>query len=308
MYRIGSLFSGIGGLELGLERSGLGKTVWYSEINQTSVAVYASHWDVPNLGDITEIDWSDVSPVDMVCGGFPCQPFSEIGKGQGIHDKRWLWSYIHDCLVTLRPRWIVLENVRGLLFKTHRAAAFDPLCDDLRGMGYSIAYGIYGASDVGAPHPRKRVLIVATQLPNRLPADENLRLEIPAEWVNLHRPLLRTPLGQDEPRYHRRERFWNVYERLIWTSEWITPYLPAIHHWEQLMEEPIPPFVRPDGTANIEVIRWMMGFPPNWIPQPYLPKRNHQYGNAVVPQLAERLGEYILRHERNSRQLGSILA
>lgn len=117
MYRIGSLFSGIGGLELGLERSGLGETAWYSEINKISSAVYASHWDAPNLGDIMEIDWTNVPPVDVVCGGFPCQPFSEIGKGEGVNDKRWLWSFIHDCLATLRPRWVVLENVRGLLFK-----------------------------------------------------------------------------------------------------------------------------------------------------------------------------------------------
>lgn len=158
---------------------------------------------------------------------------------------------------------------------------------------------------MGAPHPRKRLLMVAsTETVSEL---EVLHLDIPSEWGNPHRPLLRTPLAQDEPYYQWNEHYWNVYERLASPSEWITPYLPAIHHWEERMDEPIPPFVRPDGKANIEVIRWLMGFPPDWIPQPYIPRRNLQYGNAVVPQLAERLGEYILRHERDSRQLGSTL-
>ena len=304
MYRIGSLFSGIGGLELGLERSGLGETVWYSEINKISSAVYATHWDIPNLGDITEINWTNVPPVDVVCGGFPCQPFSQLGKGEGVNDKRWLWSFIHDCVEALQPRWVVLENVADLLRKHHRTTAFDPMCDDLRSMGYSIAYGIYRASDVGAPHPRKRLLIVATQLAHMVPEDESLQLDIPTEWMNPHRYLLRTPLAQDKARYRWRESYWSVYQRLLGSSEWITPYLPAIHHWEQLMDEPIPPFVRSDGKANIEVIRWMMGFPPDWIPQPYAPKRNLQYGNAVVPQLAERLGEYILHHELNPGGFG----
>lgn len=83
--RIGSLFSRYGGLDLAVEHATGGQTVWFSELNTSVAGVFAHHWpDAPNLGDISTIDWSVVPPVDVLCGGFPCQDVSTVGKGAGL--------------------------------------------------------------------------------------------------------------------------------------------------------------------------------------------------------------------------------
>lgn len=83
---VGSLFSGIGGLDLGLERAGM-RVIWQSEIDPYACRVLNKHWpDVPNIGDITQVDWSQVVRPDVICGGYPCQPFSTAGKRQGEND------------------------------------------------------------------------------------------------------------------------------------------------------------------------------------------------------------------------------
>ncbi len=83
--RIGSLFSGYGGLDLAVEHVFGGRTVWFSELNSAPARVFAHHWPgVPNLGDITQIDWRQTEPVDVLCGGFPCQDVSTVGKRAGL--------------------------------------------------------------------------------------------------------------------------------------------------------------------------------------------------------------------------------
>jgi DNA (cytosine-5)-methyltransferase 1 len=95
---VGSLFSGIGGIDLGLERAGM-TVKWQSEIDPFACKVLKKHWpDIPNLGDIKEIDWSKVEPVDLIAGGYPCQPFSTAGKRQGENDPRHLWPYFRTPL------------------------------------------------------------------------------------------------------------------------------------------------------------------------------------------------------------------
>ncbi len=93
--RIGSLFSGYGGLDLAVEHGTSGETVWFSEINEPVARVFSHHWpDTPNLGDISIIDWHEVPPVDVLCGGFPCQDVSTVGKGAGLAPgtRSGLWS------------------------------------------------------------------------------------------------------------------------------------------------------------------------------------------------------------------------
>lgn len=108
--RIGSLFSGYGGLDLAVEHVFNAKTVWFSELNEPVARVFSRHWpDVPNLGDITTIDWSQVEPVDILIGGFPCQDVSTVGKRSG------LWAHMAAAIDVLQPEWVVIENVRGLL-------------------------------------------------------------------------------------------------------------------------------------------------------------------------------------------------
>lgn len=116
--RVGSLFSGYGGLDLAVEHVLGAETIWFSELNEPIARVFAHHWpDAPNLGDITTIDWSDVPPVDVLCGGFPCQDVSTVGKRAGLAPgtRSGLWSHMAAAIDALHPRLVVIENVRGLL-------------------------------------------------------------------------------------------------------------------------------------------------------------------------------------------------
>ena len=119
--RVGSLFSGYGGLDLAVEQVFDGRTIWFSEIKEPVARVFAHHWpDAPNLGDITAIDWSTVEPVDVLCGGFPCQDVSTVGKMAGLAPgtRSGLWAHMATAIDRLQPEWVVIENVRGLLSAT----------------------------------------------------------------------------------------------------------------------------------------------------------------------------------------------
>lgn len=116
--RIGSLFSGYGGLDLAVEHVFNAKTVWFSELNEPVARVFSGHWpEAPNLGDITTIDWSHVEPVDILIGGFPCQDVSTVGKRAGLAPgtRSGLWAHMAVAIDALQPKWVVIENVRGLL-------------------------------------------------------------------------------------------------------------------------------------------------------------------------------------------------
>lgn len=155
---IGSLFAGIGGLELGLERAGLGPTVWQVENDPHCVDILERHWpDVARYGDITELDWTDVEPVDVMCGGFPCQDISKAGKGEGIDGERsGLWRHYADAIRVLRPRLAVVEQVPAL---TRRG--LDRVLGDLAEAGYDATWACLRAADVGAPHGRERLFVAA---------------------------------------------------------------------------------------------------------------------------------------------------
>ncbi len=116
--KIGSLFSGYGGLDLAVEHVFSAETVWFSELNEPVARVFASHWPgIPNLGDITTITWHKVEPVDILIGGFPCQDVSTVGKRAGLAPgtHSGLWAHMAEAIDTLQPEWVVIENVRGLL-------------------------------------------------------------------------------------------------------------------------------------------------------------------------------------------------
>jgi DNA (cytosine-5)-methyltransferase 1 len=153
---VGSLFSGIGGFDLGLERAGM-KIIWQSEIDPFACKVLKKHWpDVPNLGDINKIDWTNIERPDVICGGYPCQPFSTAGKRGGATDPRHLWPAMFNAICLLRPRYALMENVRG-----HLSMGFDQVLGDLAGIGFDAEWQVIPAAAVGAPHKRDRVFIVA---------------------------------------------------------------------------------------------------------------------------------------------------
>ena len=162
-YTVGSLFSGIGGLDLGLERAGM-RVVWQSEIDPFACKVLKKHWpEVVNHGDIKQIDWGTVEPVDIICGGYPCQPFSTAGKRKGTDDPRHLWPWVRTAISELRPKYAILENVRG-----HLSMGGLQVIGELAEIGYDAEWRVISAAGVGAPHRRDRIIIVAYPNSTRL--------------------------------------------------------------------------------------------------------------------------------------------
>jgi DNA-cytosine methyltransferase len=191
MPTFGSLFAGIGGIDLGLERAGwTGR--WQVEWDEWCQRVLAKHWpDVPRVGDIRDahaVSWHEgravahpddghgdeigsvraggyrpecsgcLEPVDLIAGGFPCQPFSNAGKRLGKEDDRWLWPEFARVIGELRPRYVLVENVPGLLAGHGGMGA---VLGDLASLGYDAEWDSVPAAAVGAPHLRYRVWIVA---------------------------------------------------------------------------------------------------------------------------------------------------
>jgi DNA (cytosine-5)-methyltransferase 1 len=153
---VGSLFSGIGGMDLGLERAGM-TVKWQSEIDPFACKVLKKHWpNIANLGDIKTVDWSSVEPVDLIAGGYPCQPFSTAGKRQGENDPRHLWPYFRNAISAIRPKYALLENVPG-----HLSMGATTVIGDLAEIGYDCQWQLIPATYVGAQHKRERLFIVA---------------------------------------------------------------------------------------------------------------------------------------------------
>lgn len=155
-----SLFSGIGGLDLGLERAGM-TVVGQVEIDPFCQRVLAKHWpEVPRHDDVrTAIDWwrSESRPaVHAVAGGFPCQPGSQAGRRLGEKDPRWLWPAMAVTIAELSPAWVIGENVPGL-----RTRGLVAVLRDLRHLGYRARAGVVSACAVGAPHTRSRLFVLA---------------------------------------------------------------------------------------------------------------------------------------------------
>ena len=159
--RIGSLCSGVGGLELGLERAGVGKVVWQVEIDERCRKVLARHWpDAKRYSDLRSVGAANLEKVDVICGGIPCQPASQAGKRKGTADDRWLWPDALRIVDELKPKYVIFENVPGLL-TLEGGEAFRRILRALAESGYDCEWSYLRASDVGAPHRRERVFIIA---------------------------------------------------------------------------------------------------------------------------------------------------
>lgn len=163
--RVGSLFSGIGGLELGLERAGM-QTVFQVEIDDYAQRVLAKHWpDVPRFRDVREVGVHNLPECDVLCGGFPCQDISTAGRMAGIEDgtRSGLWREFARIIRELRPSYVIVENVSALL-----SDGLGRVLGDLAEGGYSSEWDCFPASAFGAHQQRDRVFLVANSPSNRL--------------------------------------------------------------------------------------------------------------------------------------------
>ena len=156
--RVGELCAGYSGLGLGLAQVLDVQLAWYSEIDPGASAVLAHRFPgVPNHGDLTAMDWSQVEPVDVMTAGWPCQPWSQAGKRKGAEDERAIWPYVAAAIRAVRPRYVLLENVSSIAGAGELARA----CGDLAAVGYVGSWRCVRASDVGAPHRRERIFVFA---------------------------------------------------------------------------------------------------------------------------------------------------
>ena len=157
-----SLFSGVGGLDLGLQRAGM-RMVGLVERDAFCRSVLSRHWpEVPIHDDVkTATDWWTAMPrpaVHVVAGGFPCQPHSAAGRRQGVADSRWGWPWMFDVVRLLRPDYVLVENVANILADTE---AFGWLLADLASIGFDARWSLLSACALGAPHVRSRLFLVA---------------------------------------------------------------------------------------------------------------------------------------------------
>ncbi len=153
----GSLFSGIGGLDLGLERVGF-ECKWQCEIDEFCNQILEKSWpNVRRIRDVRNVSRSTVETVDIICGGFPCQPVSLAGRRKGKGDHRWLWPQFARVVDELRPKYVIVENVPGLL-----SLGGSEVIADLACLGYDARWHLVSASALGAPHIRKRLFIIGS--------------------------------------------------------------------------------------------------------------------------------------------------
>ena len=303
--RVGSMFAGYDGIGLGLDLLWPDQLerAWFVEFDPAPSKVLAHHWpDVPNYGDITTVDWAAVEPVDVLTGGYPCQPFSVAGNRNGTDDPRHLWPCFARAIRILRPRLVVAENVRG-----HLGLGFDAVLADLAAIGFDAEWVVVRASDVGAPHRRERLFIVAH------PSDADLT---GLEWTQPERArgwdgpaggagaltLLPTPVvtdsagarnatsgRQDGSQHHSGTTLGDLVHLNAFGV-----YAPAIARWETILDRPAPePTIpAPKGGRRLSpvFVEWLMGLPGGHVTDPAIGLTRAQQikalGNGVVPQQA----------------------
>lgn len=302
---VGSLFTGYGGLDMAVAAVYGGTVSWYSEIDKGCCEVLATHYpETLNIGDITSVDWSQVTPVDILTAGYPCQPFSNAGNRKGKDDVRHLWPYVCAAVDALRPELVVLENVRG-----HLTLGFEDVLADLSRVGYDVRWRVVRAFEAGAPHGRARLFIIANAARGVRRAGQGWRVSEPARpagfaaragiftnadstgskaWIDtgLNRQRLRVQsLGLASPTAG---------------VEW-GRYAGAIYRWESILGRsvPEPTILGTNGRPRLSPIfvEWMMGLPAGHVTGHGLrPAQELKIlGNGVVPQQAilalELLGE-----------------
>ena len=324
--KIGSLFSGYGGLDIAVESFFHAETVWHAEWEGAPSKVLAHHWPgVPNFRDVTQVDWSAVEPVDIITGGFPCQDVSTAGKRAGMVEgtRSNLWGAMRTAVETIRPRYVVAENVRGLLSATAQSdsdleldqgfmgdgtgdnlRAIGRVLGDLADIGYDAKWYGLRAADIGAPHNRFRVFILATNTTNsgqliraiddvpkhtratgirsgiasstRSTGPHRARVawEASANTIDNGRwRLERCTVPQGQPDTQDTSKSGTIRTRIPERADTGTAwgaYEPAIRRWETIIGRPAPEPTEPTGRdgkpqLSAKFTEWVMGLDEGWV-------------------------------------------
>lgn len=285
--RVLDLFSGIGGFSLGLERTGGFETVAFCEIEEFSRRVLAKHWpETPCFEDVRKLTKDDIDgPVDVICGGYPCQPFSTAGKRRGKEDDRHLWPEFSRLVAELRPSWVIGENVAG-----HISMGLDDVLSDLERQGYACRTFVIPACAVGAPHRRDRCWTIANSgdvlQPRELDARANCETPSGSESGN-----------QCEGWAKNGQRVW--VESSTGCKDVANPNGKGL---QRRAEAGNSCGSRKGRDEQSKRCAYLPGAA--WLPEPKLGRVGHGFpgrmdrlkalGNAIVPQIATLIGEGIL--------------
>jgi len=315
MLKIGSLCTGYGGLDMAVEAFFNAEMVWCAEVDKYASKLIEQRFNKPNLGDIKTIQWEQVEPIDVLTAGYPCQPFSHAGDRKGVNDERHLWPYIKEAISSLRPGIVILENVRG-----HLSLGFDQVLADLTEIGYDACWQIVRASDVGAPHQRARLFIIAYPTSKRCEnnlcakkssepqqsitsdADSNAREESRRTDRGLSKQSYGLSDGQDKGQTGHEHRCscktigYSSNKQLSPDGK-MSELGWRFNSRSQMCLQEIPNQLV-DGKLNAPFVEYMMGLPKGWVTDIELSRAQHlkMLGNGVVPQQAYHALEILMRH------------
>jgi len=274
--KIGSLCTGYGGLDMAVEAYFDAEMVWCAENDKYASNLIAQRFNKPNLGDIKQIDWASVEPIDIITAGYPCQPFSHAGQRKGENDERHIWPYILKGISVLRPKYVILENVRG-----HLSLGFKEVLEDITEIGYDARWQVVRASDVGAPHQRARLFIIA--YPNskgsqrtRYKTNDFTDGSITDTDSNACEESRRADRGLSKQSKRLRDRQDKGQARNEYRFS------------HSMDEQVLPNTLDSVGRLNPTFVEYMMGLPQGWVTDLELSRTQQlkMLGNGVVPQQA----------------------
>ena len=303
-----SLFAGIGGFDLGLERAGM-QCVGQVEIDKKCQAVLAKHWPtITRMGDIRDVKGNEFGAVELICGGVPCQPASQAGKRGGTEDDRWLWPEAFRLVQSINPTWCLFENVYGII-TLEGGVVFDNLLSELESFGYEVQTFIIPACGVNALHRRNRVWILAHSIdcsnrPDRrkkkkkggIPeVDRQKGCSGMSDGTSSNKKVLAHPGLQRQAKYEKQ------------TTGIAKPGPDVPNTAKSGLERKVSKskFSREQSGLPTECGKWQIepnvGRVANGVPRRV--DRLKQLGNAVVPQVVEVIGRAIMQIE-DAREKG----
>lgn len=273
--RIGSLCTGYGGLDLAVEAHFNAETIWCAEFDKYASQVIEQRFNIPNYGNIKEIDWASMPEIDILTAGYPCQPFSHAGERKGLNDERHIFPYIAEAISILRPRYVILENVRG-----HLSLGLKEVLAWLTSIGYDARWHTVRASHAGAPHRRERVFIVAQPTNTdsiRQPLGQDSSNEVRNQGQSQSEP---SSLG--ETAINTISEFKSSDESMQRVGRKFTS------RRDMHMQTP-PNALDQDEKLSALFVEYMMGLPVGWVTDTGLSRAQQlkMLGNGVVPQQAE---------------------